>query len=118
MSALDQSVVMTRIAEALERIATALESAAKPKEATQSRNRDTIPDGWIVLVNRVLEGEKVTHIAKEIGTTPTGVRMKVLKAFERRNPAKYAELREKRDYGCSDHPSMRLLVLHRGEFGF
>ena len=121
MNSSDHAVVITRIADALERIATALESAAKPKEATWSGKRGTMPavkGEWIVLVKRVLRGEKVAHIAKDIGASPTRIRTQVLKAFERRNPAKYAELREKRDYGCMDHPSMRLLILHRGEFGF
>jgi len=118
MTGSDYVAVATRIAEALERIAAALEASVKPKEAARIRNDEAIPDDWLRLASRVLRGEKVSQIAKEIGTTPPSVRMKVLKALERRNPAKYAELRAQRDYGCIDHPSMRLLILHRDKFGF
>ncbi len=120
-NAKDASVhpVMFRIAEALDRIAKALEqNPPEPLKRSSPSPSGYINPQWVEQAKRVIAGEKVKHIADSLSVSPPAVRQNVLKVFKRRNSERYVELKGGHDYGCRTEPSMRSLVKHANEFGF
>lgn len=89
------------------------------KRSVPASDDDTefMPDAWVAIAKRVIAGEQVKRITKEINRNPATVRNKVLRVFERSNPSRYAELHAQHDFGCTEHPSMRLLVQYHADFG-
>ncbi len=115
----DQSIVMTRIAEALERIANSLEQQNRPALKRQIPNDDhKIDPEWLELAERVVAGENMKAIGISIDRSPTVVRKKVLAVFKLRNPKKYEEIQNAKAHGCYQEPSIKVLIRNGIHFGF